>query len=109
MEPVRRGGRDTERMVAEVANAKADAERVRLERLSDLRMLIPRPEFQRFAKHLIAKSGCFVVPSGLPHDQLREHLGAASLGMALWNDIVAADELSAVKLLNLTPKKDTDG
>lgn len=102
---VERGGRERERMAKQVADAQAEAERLRLERLADLRALLHRPEFRRVVKHLVARSGCFVVPSGLPHDQLREHLGAASLGMELWNDIVAADETAAVQLLNLTKKE----
>lgn len=105
---VERGGRERERMAKEVADAKAEAERLRLERLSDLRTLMHRAEFRRVVKHLVARSGCFIVPNGLPHDQLREHLGAAALGMELWNDIVAADEASAVQLLNLT-KKEANG
>lgn len=93
---------------AQAAEVALQSEQARQRELHDVRLLLVRPEFVRYVRRWIAASQCFTIPAGLPHDQVREHLGRADLGMKLWNEILAADPARLLDVLDLatdTPRR----
>lgn len=101
-----RGGRgptrpELEAQAREQERAKLEAQ---LQRAQDLRVLVQRPEFRRFAAWLITESQMFGVPVGWPHDALREWTGRAALGHQVFEATTAADPSFATYLLTLDRK-----
>lgn len=96
-----RGGRGTQTLAAQEAVLRQQQQQAEERLLNDVRVLLRYPEFIRYVRHWIAASDCFTVAEIFSAEVYARNARAA-LGMAMWNQIVAADKSKVVELLDLT-------
>lgn len=107
-EPVRRGGRGSQALAADEAAEREERRKVEERLLNDVRTLQQHPAFLRYVKHWIGVTGAFAVAEVYSAEVYALNAKKA-IGLAMWNQMMAADKTKVLDLIELTmdPSEDS--